>query len=97
MTKDSSLAKVVEDTGGLPDIDIGEGDWDAYQKHLDDIRHISAVALKLYGGALGYKRACAMAYLGKRALVVDGANPVRKPPVLTTKLVDGGRAEAVPR
>ena len=67
-------------------IDVREGDWKAY---------LNAVAkggkdprvIERYGSLTAYKRACAMAYLGKRAQLHGGICSTRHPHIITANFI----------
>ena len=67
-------------------IDIREGDWSAYLHHIAKCKHDKAM-IDRYGGTTAYKRACAMAYLGKRAQLHGGVCSTRHPHIMTPQFI----------
>lgn len=67
-------------------IEIREGDWKAYLQSIarckDDKRLIER-----YGSIADYKRACALAYLGRRAQLHGGVCSSRHPHIMTPQLI----------
>lgn len=63
-------------------IDIREGDWKAYMHFTEKCRSNQAL-LDRYGGLIAYRRACAMAYLGRRAQLHGGVCSTRHPHIMT--------------
>jgi hypothetical protein len=68
-------------------LDIREGDWTAYRQCTSDALYQNAVFLENYGGILGYRRQCALAYLGRRAQLHGGVCSRTQPRVLTLAFV----------
>jgi hypothetical protein len=68
-------------------LDIREGDWTAYRQSISDARNQNAVFLENYGGILGYRRKCALAYLGRRAQLHGGVCSRTQPRILTDAFV----------
>jgi len=67
-------------------IEIREGDWKAYLlciARCSDEKHV----LERYGSIVAYKRACALAYLGKRAQLHGGVCSSRHPHIMTPQLI----------
>jgi hypothetical protein len=69
-------------------IEIREGDWKAYL-YFSKKRHDPDVLLAAYGTLTTYKRACAMAYLGRRAQVNGGVCSTSHAHILTPQFVAG--------
>lgn len=63
-------------------IDIREGDWKSYLQHLAKYNGNPALADR-YGDRNAYQRACALAYLGRRAQVHGGVYSTRHPHIMT--------------
>lgn len=85
--------KVLADTStgdaiiqALP-LDVQEGDWRSYRRHLESIQHHNVSAFDIVGGVIAYKRACALAYLGKRAQLHGGVCSRTRPRILTAEFV----------
>lgn len=78
-------------SGGAPSADkpeitaVREGDWKAYVNSIAKC-HDKAL-IERYGSVTTYKRACAMAYLGKRAQLHGGVCSTRHPHVITPNFV----------
>lgn len=66
-------------------IAIREGDWKSYLQSLARCRDKSLI--ERYGSVNAYKRACAMAYLGKRAQLHGGVCSTRHPHVITPHFI----------
>ena len=67
-------------------IDIREGDWKAYLYFTEKCRDNQAL-LDRYGGLTAYRRACAMAYLGRRAQLHGGVCSTRHPHIMTPQFI----------
>lgn len=67
-------------------IDIREGDWKAYLHFTGKCRRNQAL-LERYGGLIAYRRACAMAYLGRRAQLHGGVCSTRHPHIMTPQFI----------
>lgn len=67
-------------------IEIREGDWKAYMQHLGRYKQDKAFAER-YATALDYKRACALAYLGRRAQLHGGVCSTRHPHIMTPQFL----------
>src|SRR5713226_4336273 len=67
-------------------IEIREGDWKAYLHHLTN-HHDNNDLVSRHGGAIAYKRQCAMAYLGKRAQLHGGVYSRTQPRILTPQYI----------
>jgi hypothetical protein len=67
-------------------IDIREGDWKAYLHHIEK-RGEDKALIDLYGSVTAYKRACALAYLGKRAQLYGGVCSTRHPHIMTAQFI----------
>jgi hypothetical protein len=67
-------------------IEIREGDWKAYLQstaRCKDDKHLA----DRYGGTIAYKRACALAYLGRRAQLHGGVCSTRHPHIMTPQFI----------
>lgn len=67
-------------------IEIREGDWKAYLQSIARCKDDKSI-LDRFGSAIEYKRACAMAYLGKRAQLHGGVCSSRHPHIMTPQLI----------
>jgi hypothetical protein len=67
-------------------IEIREGDWKAYLQCTSRSNDNKAI-LDRYGSVVAYKRACAMAYLGKRAQLHGGVCSTRHPHIMTPQFI----------
>lgn len=67
-------------------IEIREGDWKAYLYCLARCKEDKSV-IDRYGNAGAYKRACALAYLGKRAQLHGGVCSTRHPHIMTPQFI----------
>jgi hypothetical protein len=67
-------------------IEICEGDWKTYLHHISR-DHDNKDFASCYGGAIAYKRQCAMAYLGKRAQIHGGVYSRTQPRTLTPQFI----------
>ena len=67
-------------------VDIREGDWIAYHRHIERT-HSERDLVQSFGGVIEYHRACAMAYLGKRAQHRGGICSRTHPRILTAQFV----------
>lgn len=80
--------------GGTPDnngatieaIDIREGDWKAYLQ-FSRRQHDKDALIATFGTLTAYKRACALAYLGRRAQIHGGVCSTLHPHILTQKFL----------
>jgi len=63
-------------------IEIREGDWKAYVQSICRSKD-DKIILDRYGSLAEYKRACALAYLGKRAQLHGGVCSTRHPHIMT--------------
>jgi hypothetical protein len=78
-----------EASGGSPSpasMEIREGDWKAYQLSLQKCRGINDLPVS-YRTVNEYRRACALAYLGKRAQLYGGIYNSTKPHIMTPQFV----------
>jgi len=66
-------------------IEIREGDWKAYLHCVSRCNEDKMV--ERYGSAAAYKRACAMAYMGKRAQLHGGVCSSRHPHIMTPQFI----------
>jgi hypothetical protein len=67
-------------------IEIREGDWNAYLNHIAKWDADKSLSDR-YGSAIAYKRACAMAYLGRRAQFHGGVCSTRHPHIMTPRFI----------
>lgn len=67
-------------------IDIREGDWKAYLHFTGKCRSNQAL-VERFGGPVAYRRACAMAYLGRRAQLHGGVCSTRHPHFMTPQFM----------
>lgn len=67
-------------------IEIREGDWKAYLHCVARCREDKTI-IDRFGGVVAYKRACAMAYLGKRAQLHGGVCSSRHPHIMTPQFI----------
>ncbi|HEY0845925.1 MAG TPA: hypothetical protein VGE12_11195 [Noviherbaspirillum sp.] len=63
-------------------IEIREGDWKAYLQSIARCKEDKSI-VERYGSVMEYKRACALAYLGKRAQLHGGVCSLRHPHIMT--------------
>lgn len=79
--------EIISDTGSKPEaIEIREGDWKTYLRCIARCKNDKALVDR-YGGVAAYKRACAMAYLGKRAQLHGGVCSTRHPHIMTPQFI----------
>ncbi len=71
---------------GMEPIDIREGDWKAYLQ-FSKRQHDKDAMVATYGNLSAYKRACALAYLGRRAQIHGGVCSTLHPHILTQKFL----------
>ena len=83
LESENMVASVSPKTGA---IEIREGDWKAYLQCISRSNENKAI-LERYGSVVSYKRACAIAYLGKRAQVHGGVCSTRHPHVITPQFI----------
>jgi hypothetical protein len=97
MDKDICLSEPVEKAEIRLQIDVAEGDWAAFKRWRTLETPESSIALKSYESKVVYLRACAIAYLGRRAQLHGGVCSRTQPRVLTSafiaKLEGANRAE----
>jgi hypothetical protein len=67
-------------------IEIREGDWHAYVHCISRCSEDKSLADR-YGSVEAYKRACAMAYLGKRAQLHGGVCSTLHPHIMTAQFI----------
>lgn len=67
-------------------VEIREGDWKAYLHSIERSKQDKAI-IERYGSVAAYKRACALAYLGKRAQLHGGVCSLRHPHIMTAQLI----------
>lgn len=87
------MSAVLDSEGKVPNvspkagsIEIREGDWKAYLQSIARCNDDKAI-IDRYGSVMAYKRACAMAYLGKRAQLHGGVCSSRHPHIMTPQLI----------
>ena len=68
-------------------IEIREGDWKAYLHCIARCKEDKSI-VGHYGSIAEYKRACALAYLGKRAQLHGGVCSTRHPHIMTQQFID---------
>jgi hypothetical protein len=68
-------------------IAITEGDWVAYKRWIAREVPESSIASKSYESEVAYLRACALAYLGRRAQLHGGVCSRTQPRVLTSVFI----------
>lgn len=83
LNSDDIVSQVTQKSGP---IEMREGDWKACQ-HFFNRYEGSKTLIEEYGSFVAYKRACAMAYLGKRAQFHGGVCNGSHPHVITPKFV----------
>lgn len=76
----------VSSNATIDPIDIREGDWKAYQQ-FSKRQHDKDALIASYGNLAAYKRACALAYLGRRAQIHGGVCSTLHPHILTQKFI----------
>ncbi|NEX60307.1 hypothetical protein [Noviherbaspirillum galbum] len=81
-----SQSETPESGGASGAIEIREGDWRAYRQHVGRFKENKALAER-FDNALAYKRACALAYLGRRAQLHGGVCSTRHPHIMTPQLI----------
>ena len=67
-------------------VEIREGDWISYHRHIEQASSERDL-MHCFGGVIEYHRACAMAYLGKRAQHRGGVCCRNHPRILTAQFV----------
>ena len=87
MDKVTCLSQTVEKVALRLQIDVAEGDWVAYKRWIALEMPECSVVLKSYGNKVVYLRACALAYLGRRAQLHGGVCSRTQPRVLTSAFV----------
>lgn len=68
-------------------IEIREGDWKAYLQCIARCKEDKSI-VERYGSIAEYKRACSLAYLGKRAQLHGGVCSTRHPHIMTQQFID---------
>jgi hypothetical protein len=66
--------------------EIREGDWKAYL-HFSAKGRANPAVIERYGSAAAYQRACALAYLGRRAQLHGGVCSTRHPHIITSQFI----------
>lgn len=82
---ENSVSSVSAATPGA--VEIREGDWKAYLQCIARCKEDKSIAER-YGNVTEYKRACAMAYLGKRAQLHGGVCSTRHPHIMTAQFIN---------
>ena len=77
-TKDSPAPGVIQ---------IREGDWKAYLHCISQCKENKTVIIEQYGSVAAYQRACALAYLGRRAQLHGGVCSNRHPHIMTPQFI----------
>ena len=67
-------------------VEIREGDWKTYLECVARYGKDDSLAAR-YGSLAEYKRACAMAYLGRRAQLHGGVCSTRHPHIMTAQFI----------
>lgn len=67
-------------------IEIREGDWKAYAQAIAR-GEADKDLVSRHGSVMEYKRACALAYLGKRAQLHGGVCSTRHPHIMTSQFI----------
>lgn len=79
--------EVKTDAGARPAaVEIREGDWKAYVQSVSRYKDDKRLAER-YGNLIEYKRACALAYLGRRAQMHGGVCSTRHPHIITQQFI----------
>ncbi|WP_141104301.1 hypothetical protein [Noviherbaspirillum denitrificans] len=81
---ENSVSSASADRSGT--IEIREGDWKAYLQCIARCKEDKSITSH-YDNVAEYKRACAMAYLGKRAQLHGGVCSTRHPHVMTPQFI----------
>ena len=81
---ENPVSSVVPNKSGA--IEIREGDWKAYLQCIARCKENKAI-LDRYGSIAEYKRACALAYLGKRAQLHGGVCSTLHPHIMTPEFI----------
>jgi hypothetical protein len=87
MDNGNFFIETVEKTKIRLQIDVAEGDWVAYQQWIILGTPESSIARKSYESNVSYLRACALAYLGRRAQLHGGVCSRTQPRVLTSGFI----------
>lgn len=77
-TKDSPVPGLIQ---------IREGDWKAYLSCIGQCRENKTLIVEQYGSIAAYQRACALAYLGRRAQLHGGVCSNRHPHIMTPQFI----------
>ncbi|MBV0881543.1 hypothetical protein KTQ42_19845 [Noviherbaspirillum sp. L7-7A] len=80
-------SRTVENAQSPLQICIAEGDWVAYKRWITKEDVESSIAFKSYKTETAYFRACALAYLGRRAQLHGGVCSRTQPRVLTSAFI----------
>ena len=84
MDKQICISEPPEKAKAYLQIDVAEGDWDAYRRWIALEAPGSSIVLKSYECKITYLRACALVYLGRRAQLHGGVCSRMQPRVLTS-------------
>lgn len=68
-------------------IQIREGDWKAYLHCIVQCKENKTLIIEQYGSIAAYQRACALAYLGRRAQLHGGVCSNRHPHIMTPQFI----------
>ncbi|WP_151634581.1 hypothetical protein [Noviherbaspirillum aerium] len=68
-------------------IQIREGDWKAYLNCIGQCKENKTRIIEQYGSITAYQRACALAYLGRRAQLHGGVCSNRHPHIMTPQFI----------
>jgi len=85
-TPDNSSADFAAENASRETPEVREGDWKAYLHSIAKCRDNKEL-IERYGSMTAYKRACAMAYLGKRAQLHGGICSMRHPHIMTPQFI----------
>jgi hypothetical protein len=87
MDKHICLSETLQKAEIRLQIDVAEGDWVAYKRWIALQIPESSIAAKSYESNVAYTRACALAYLGRRAQLHGGVCSRTQPRVLTSGFI----------
>ena len=87
MDKGNCFSETVEKVEVRLQIEIAEGDWVAYKRGIAREVPESRIAFESYESEVAYLRACALAYLGRRAQLHGGVCNRTQPRVLTSAFI----------
>ena len=81
------LSKPAERVESPLQIGIAEGDWVSYKRWIAREEPESIIAFQSYDAETAYFRACALAYLGRRAQLHGGVCSRTQPRILTSAFI----------